>query len=191
MRGITWLCEASPSRLPGLNMPASPTPPGPWPPPPPPQGPGAVVAIPEEGRTRERRPTRRLPLLVLPIPWTVGGIASGGGADREGPKTPPRISRTYGDNGHWSYIGNLAFHRPGGLCREESASSEELASPAAKKNPGTHIRRIRVCGRSLARRELRWRTRPGGCIPRYHRRYPTPHRCSRGSGRSGIPLSLD
>ena len=63
----------SPSRLPGLNVPVSPTPPGPWPPPPP-RGAGAVVAIPEEGRIRERKPTRQLPLQALPIPWTVGGI---------------------------------------------------------------------------------------------------------------------
>ena len=87
MRVVTWLCEASPSRLPGFNMPASPTPPGPWPPPPP-RGAGAVVAIPEENRIRERKPTRQLVLQALPIPWTVGGIASGGGADGEGAKSP-------------------------------------------------------------------------------------------------------
>ena len=63
----------SPSRLPGLNVPASPTPPGPWPPPPP-RGAGAVVVIPEENRIRERKPTPQLVLQVLPIPWTVGGI---------------------------------------------------------------------------------------------------------------------
>jgi len=40
MRGVAWLCEASPSRLPGFSMPASPTPPVPRPPPPPPGGGG-------------------------------------------------------------------------------------------------------------------------------------------------------
>ena len=42
------------------------------------------MVIPEEGRIREKKPTRQLPLQALPIPWTVGGIASGGGADGEG-----------------------------------------------------------------------------------------------------------
>ncbi len=69
-----------------------------WPPPQP-RGAGAVVAIPEEGRIRERKPTRWLPLQALPIPWTVGGIASGGGADGEGANTPEDL-RTLGDNEH-------------------------------------------------------------------------------------------
>jgi hypothetical protein len=43
-----------------------------------PGGPGAVVAIPGEGRIRESKP----------IHWTVGGIPTGGGADGEGAKSP-------------------------------------------------------------------------------------------------------
>jgi len=42
------------------------------------------VVIPGEGCIRENKPTRQLVLQALPIPWTVGGIASGGGADGEG-----------------------------------------------------------------------------------------------------------
>jgi len=47
--------------------------------PPTPGGPGTVVVIPGEGRVRERKPMRWFPLQALPIPWTVGGIASGRG----------------------------------------------------------------------------------------------------------------
>lgn len=50
-----------------------------------------------EGCIRERKPTRQLVLQALPIPWTVGGIASGGGADREGAKSPEDL-RILDDN---------------------------------------------------------------------------------------------
>ncbi len=53
------------------------------------------MAIPEENHIRERKPTRQLPLQALPMPWTVGGIASGGGADGEGAKSPSPVYFQY------------------------------------------------------------------------------------------------
>jgi hypothetical protein len=85
--GQTGRGQKAPSPVSAFNMPASPTPPG-LRPPPPPRGAGAVVAIPEEGRIQESRPTRWLPLQPLPIHWTVEGISTGGGADGEGAKSP-------------------------------------------------------------------------------------------------------
>ena len=74
---MTWLCEPSPffqytGTPPRLAHRTSSPLPG---------GAGAVMAIPREGRIRENEPTRWLPLQVLPIRWTVGGISTEGGAN--------------------------------------------------------------------------------------------------------------
>jgi hypothetical protein len=104
MRGVTWLCEISLTPA-GPQCAGIPTPPGPWPPPPP-RGAGAVVAIPEEGRIRERKPTRQLPLQALPIPWTVGGILPWGevsplgeGQTGRGQKAPSPVYFQYDGKG--------------------------------------------------------------------------------------------
>ena len=87
MRVVAWLCEISLTPA-GPQYAGIPHPTRPLASSPAPGGAGAVVAIPEENRIRERKPTRWPPLQALPIPWTVGGIASGGGADGEGAKSP-------------------------------------------------------------------------------------------------------
>ncbi len=73
----------APAPVSGFNISASPTPPGLWPPPPP-RGAGAVVAIPEEGRIRERKPPRQLVLQALPHTLDRGRYLHRGGADEEG-----------------------------------------------------------------------------------------------------------
>ena len=75
MRVVAWLCEITLTpawpQYAGIPHPAS------------------GREIPEENRIRERKPTRWLFLQVLPIPWTVGGIASGEGQTGRGQKPPP------------------------------------------------------------------------------------------------------
>jgi hypothetical protein len=87
MRVVPWLCEISLTpawpQYAGIPHPTRPLASSPAP-----GGGGSRGAIPEENRIRERKPTRQLVLQALPIPWTVGGIASGGGADGEGAKSP-------------------------------------------------------------------------------------------------------
>ena len=86
MRVVAWLCEISLTpawpQYAGIPHPTRPLASSPA------RGAGAVVVIPGEGCIRENKPTRQLVLQALPIPWTVGGIASGGGADGEGAKSP-------------------------------------------------------------------------------------------------------
>jgi hypothetical protein len=80
-RGAPEKPEDHPPRISALNMPASPTPPG-LRPPPPPRGPGAVVAIPGEGRTRGVSPYAG--------PWEVS--PRGEGQTGRGQKAPSPVS---------------------------------------------------------------------------------------------------
>jgi hypothetical protein len=70
MRGIAWFCEITltPAWPQYAGIPHPTRPPG---------GRYPMKAV-------SGKPPRQLVLQALPIPWTVGGIASGGGADGEG-----------------------------------------------------------------------------------------------------------